>query len=217
MRRGVLFDKSLLQTDKTQKNSYPYFEGDVYRYDLNYFAPNWIEYGSKMKEWPKEFRWFEGRRLLMRRLVNRQQRLMASVAEDTFITNKNLYSILVRKEAELGEFGESFMLGVLNSRLISRLYLSQVQQATKDDFPQVTITDVLALPCPVPSKGLLTKVAEHAEKLLLLVTKLRVSTSDSEKATLQNVITTTDQKIDALVYKLYGLTDEEIRIVEESK
>lgn len=33
---------------------------------------------------------------------------------------------------------------------------------------------------------------------------------------IQNKITTTDKEIDALVYKLYGLTEEEIRIVEES-
>jgi hypothetical protein len=32
----------------------------------------------------------------------------------------------------------------------------------------------------------------------------------------QRQIETTDEQIDALVYELYGLTEEEIRIVEES-
>ncbi|MGA2557286.1 MAG: TaqI-like C-terminal specificity domain-containing protein, partial [Verrucomicrobiota bacterium] len=122
-------------------------------------APSWVEYGPKMREWPKEFRWFEGERLLMRRLVNRQQRLMTALAGETFITNKNLYSLLVRAAAGLKEAGPGFMLGVLNSRLISRLYLSQVQQATKDDFPQVTIADVLGLPCPRPTRGLATRIS----------------------------------------------------------
>ena len=36
----------------------------------------------------------------------------------------------------------------------------------------------------------------------------------SEKAVLQNAVTATDQQIDALVYQLYGLTDEEIKLVE---
>ena len=44
--------------------------------------------------------------------------------------------------------------------------------------------------------------------------KLRVATSESEKAALQNAITTTDAEIDRLVYELYGLTEEEIKIVE---
>jgi hypothetical protein len=37
---------------------------------------------------------------------------------------------------------------------------------------------------------------------------------DSEKATLQNAVTATDHQIDQLVYELYGLTPEEIRLVE---
>jgi hypothetical protein len=44
--------------------------------------------------------------------------------------------------------------------------------------------------------------------------KLRAATSDSEKAVLQNAVTATDQQIDALVYELYGLTPEEIQLVE---
>lgn len=38
----------------------------------------------------------------------------------------------------------------------------------------------------------------------------------SEKTMLQCRFDTTDQQIDKLVYDLYGLTDEEIKIVEET-
>jgi len=48
----------------------------------------------------------------------------------------------------------------------------------------------------------------------LVLPKLRAATSDAEKATLQNAVTTTDQQIDQLVYELYGLTAEEIKLVE---
>ena len=40
---------------------------------------------------------------------------------------------------------------------------------------------------------------------------------ESEKSkvvSIQNIITSTDKEIDAMVYALYGLTDEEIKIVE---
>jgi hypothetical protein len=40
------------------------------------------------------------------------------------------------------------------------------------------------------------------------------ATLEVEKATLQNAVTATDQQIDALVYELYGLTEEEINLVE---
>lgn len=41
--------------------------------------------------------------------------------------------------------------------------------------------------------------------------------SDSETTTLQNTRTATDAQIDALVYELYGLTEKEIQLVEDSQ
>jgi len=38
--------------------------------------------------------------------------------------------------------------------------------------------------------------------------------SSKEQATLQHPIEATDRQIDALVYELYGLTEEEIGVVE---
>ena len=52
------------------------------------------------------------------------------------------------------------------------------------------------------------------DKMLGLMPKLRAAGADAEKATLQNAVTATDQQIDALVYDLYGLTPEEIALVE---
>ena len=46
------------------------------------------------------------------------------------------------------------------------------------------------------------------------VFKLTGATSESEKTALQNAVMTTDTEIDRLVYELYGLTEEEIKIVE---
>jgi hypothetical protein len=38
-----------------------------------------------------------------------------------------------------------------------------------------------------------------------------------DQTVLQNQLAATDRQIDRLVYELYGLTDEEIRIVEEKQ
>jgi hypothetical protein len=50
--------------------------------------------------------------------------------------------------------------------------------------------------------------------MLGLTPKLQTAESDAAKAPLQNAVTATDQQIDALVYDLYGLTPEEIALVE---
>jgi hypothetical protein len=54
-------------------------------------------------------------------------------------------------------------------------------------------------------------------KMLALTPKLRAAKTDAERQTLQNAVTATDQQVDALVYELYGLTPEEIALVEREK
>jgi adenine-specific DNA-methyltransferase len=210
IKRGVLFDKHLLSGKRTGANSHPYFEGDVYRYELNLVADRWIEFGDEMKERPKEFAWFEGSRLLLRRLVNRKQRLMATFAQDTFITNKNLYSVLPASN----RIDLRAVLGVLNSRLISYLYINQVTQATKDDFPQVTIKDVLALPFPAIDHARHDRMVTLVQRMLDLHQQQQAAGSEAARERLQREINVTDEQIDKLVYELYGLTAEEIKIVE---
>lgn len=45
-------------------------------------------------------------------------------------------------------------------------------------------------------------------------TELASSKTDHEKTALQRQIDAADRQIDQLVYELYGLTEEEIRVVE---
>ncbi len=215
IKRGVLFNKELLTEHKTGSSSYRYFEGDVYRFQLNLVADRWIEFDDKMKERPKEFLWFEGPRLLLRRLVNRRQRMMATLVDETFITNKNLYSVIAKDKLP----NIVAILGILNSRLISYLYINQVTQATKDDFPQVTIKDVLALPFPAlaTAKARHDKMVFLVEQMLSLHKQLASAKTAHEKTSLQRQIDATDNQIDRLVYELYGLTEDEIRIVEGDK
>ncbi len=212
IRRGVLFDNELLTKTRQTNKQFLYFEGSIYRYETQEQLENWVEYGPKMKEYPKQFHWFENERILLRRLVNRRQRLMSSLVTDTFITNKNLYVV---KSNNLG-MSNHFLLGLLNSKLISYIYIKQVSTATKDDFPQVTITDVKALPFPQVDKSSHDRMVGMVERMLALkqAHAAAESTLDDKRHDLARQIEQLDADIDALVYDLYGLTDEEIAIVE---
>ncbi len=209
VKRGVLFDRNLLTDSKASENSHPYFEGDVYRYLMNYRAENWIEFDDKLKERPKEFHWFQGERLLLRRLVNRRQRLMAILVKDTVVTNKNLYSVIAKPG-----ISAQVVLALLNSKLFSYLYLKQVTQATKDDFPQVTIRDIKSL--PIPSVAVLQ---ENSDKLVELVERMldlhrQANLTAVQRGLVEQRIEAVDREIDELVYRLYGLSEDERRIVE---
>jgi hypothetical protein len=214
IKRGVLFDKTLLTNSKINHNSYPYFEGDVLRYQLNYLAPHWLVFDDNLKERPKDFLWFAGERILLRRLVNRRFRLMSTIINETCITNKNLYSIIAKPKT----YSLPFILGILNSRLLSYLYVNQITQATKDDFPQVTIKDILELPFPSMAREISGKLENQVSALVMSMLneykQLLTAKTEQEKTVLSRQIEAIDRQIDRLVYDLYGLTEEEIRIVE---
>ena len=60
------------------------------------------------------------------------------------------------------------------------------------------------------------RMVELVESMLSLHKQVAAAKTPHEKDALQRRIQSTDQQIDNLVYELYGLTDDEIRIVEEA-
>ena len=60
------------------------------------------------------------------------------------------------------------------------------------------------------------KIVGFVEQMLTLHKQLGTAKTTHEQASLQRQMDATDRQIDELVYELYGLTDDEIRIVEEA-
>ena len=112
-----------------------------------------------------------------------------------------------------------FVLGLLNSKLlfwclrqVSNVFRGGWITCTKQYFGELPIVSLdLSKSSNRARHDLLV---ELVGKLLIWVPKLRAAKSDAERQTLQNAVTATDQQIDALVYELYGLTPEEIALVE---
>jgi hypothetical protein len=56
-------------------------------------------------------------------------------------------------------------------------------------------------------------MVELVERMLTLHQQLAAARTDHDRTILQRQITGTDRQIDRLMYKLYELTEEEIRII----
>ena len=61
-----------------------------------------------------------------------------------------------------------------------------------------------------------TRAPDYCFRIGGLRKKLAAEQAPHVRTVLQRQIEATDRQIDTLVYELYGLTDDEIRIVEES-
>ncbi len=188
-------------------------QAQAYRYDFVVEEKSF----AYMRDNPSLKQFYEAEpKILIRRIINRQDRLDACYCDEQMVFKKDInpFVLTVTKPSP------KFVLGILNSKLLSYLYVNTSAIATKDDFRQTTLAELRRLPIPFPDftnkadKTRHDKLVVLVDKLLGLTPKLRAATSDAEKATLQNAVTATDQQIDALVFELYGLTQNEIALVE---
>ena len=115
---------------------------------------------------------------------------------------------------------DPFLAGILNSTL-GRFVLTQTCQRTDRGY-HMSPTVVGKLPLYVPDPEILADKTRH-DRMVSLVTHilelnryLTQAKTDQERRLVQQEIDATDVRIDALVYELYGLTAEEIVVIEES-
>jgi len=118
-----------------------------------------------------------------------------------------------------------YLLGILNSKL-GRFYFSEVCAGLEgrgttylrffgqylEGFPVCTID--FDDPADVVRHD---RMVVFVERMLELHKTLAAASTPADRTLYQRQIGATDAQIDALVYELYGLTEDEIRIVEENR
>jgi len=108
-----------------------------------------------------------------------------------------------------------YLLGILNSFVINWYFVNFLSESLHF-YPN----DAKGLPIPKidftkpAEKKKHDEIVKHVETMLELNKELQKSKLPAEQEQLKQRITYTDKKIDALVYELYGLTEEEIKVVE---
>jgi hypothetical protein len=202
--------KFLHANSKRDKEYLPELQGnELSRYWIEPSRVSYIRYCDDIAS-NRPLRMFQDERIVLRRLLTRKFRLQACMTSETMITTDNVLYIVPRD----AKASIPFVLGILNSHLISWLYVNTSMVAQKDDFPQVHISALSALPIPEGDKARHERMVELVEQMLSLKKQLALAKTDHDKTLLQRQIDATDQQIDRLVYELYGLTEEEIKIVE---
>jgi hypothetical protein len=114
---------------------------------------------------------------------------------------------------------DKYLLGILNSKLnyfLFEAYLPKLQAGffmpayiVLKNFPIRTINF-----SDPTDKARHDKMVALIERMLALYKQKADVKTDHEKNLVERQIEATDKQIDALVYELYGLTEEEIKIVE---
>jgi len=112
-----------------------------------------------------------------------------------------------------------YLLGILNSRLISFVF-AHIVRSSSQKLTDFSGDDLRSIPVYTPDFDRQADTARHDQIAKLVARQLDLkrqvswAETDQERGLVQKKIEAVDRKIDWLVYGLYGLTAEEIAVVE---
>ncbi len=113
---------------------------------------------------------------------------------------------------------DNFFLGLMNSSL-SFYWFRKVLPKLRGDFYEPSFVYLKDFPVRKPIQDVeinsSNEIKMNVEKIMNLYNELSTVTLPASNEQIQRAIFHTERRIDELVYGLYGLTEEEIRIVEQ--
>jgi hypothetical protein len=188
---------------------------DVRRYRVNWNGEEWISYGDWLGA-PREERFFTEKRILVKQIIDWSSlRIWAALTSDALYNTQNAFNLL-----PIGETSLEYILGLLNSKLINFYHQKRFLDEFKMRFQKILIRDCKRFPIRTINFDDPADVARHeqivslVDQMLGLNKKLAESKVPQTTDMLRRQIESTDRQIDQLAYKLYDLTEDEIKIVE---
>jgi type I restriction-modification system DNA methylase subunit len=156
------------------------------------------------------------KKILVRQVMGKN-RIFASIDVNQFFVDQTVYILLPIDDSISSEY----ILGIICSRLMA-YYFNHTLSDAKTLFPKIKASQIEQLPIIVPDitnrieLTIASTLANKVSLLLALNVKHEQKTTTEKQLLFQRQIDATDKEIDKLVYELYGLTEDEIKIVEGS-
>ncbi len=182
-----------------------YVDGvDVERYRIGW-SRQFVKYGKNLSR-PRTTNLFFGERLLVRQIPAKPPYSILSCYVNENLVNDNNSMIVINPK-----FGHSikYILGLLNSRLISFWFVQTFGKMQRKVFPQFKVKELRVFPIRnidfvnPTDRSLHESVVKIADSIL--TAKHNNALANTSKQ---------EEEIDQLVYQLYGLTEDEVKIIE---
>ena len=184
--------------EKVDTSYIKYLDGkDVCRYTINW-GGQYLKYGNNLAAPRKDFSLYSTNRILVRQIPSKPPYcIQACLIEETILNDLNSMNIInIREKSE-------YVLGVLNSRLVSWWFVHKFGKMQRQIFPQFKVNELADFPLPKNSD-------KHHDRITKLVSEI-LTTKRTNSAANTSAL---EAEIDRLIYTLYGLTEKEIAIIE---
>ena len=173
---------------------------EIYGRDITKYSYHstgeYVKYGKHLACYV-DLKFFNSSRLLVREITNPQ--IIACLLDEVFVNDPQLISVIVRDE----RYSLEFLWGILNSKLATYYHFHHSPKATKGAFPKILVQDIKGFPLPIASDEQISSLGKVSKKVLT-----------KKKSNLSTDTSALENQIDFLVYHLYGLTYDEVLIVD---
>jgi hypothetical protein len=117
---------------------------DVTRYGVRWNGEEWISYGPWLGA-PREQRFFTERRILVKQIIDwTTKRIWAAITDEELYNTQNAFNLLAKNGWQL-----EYLLGVLNSRLMTFYHQKKFLDEFKMRFQKILIKDCRRFPIRV--------------------------------------------------------------------
>jgi len=193
---------------KESKTHRPLLGGsEVVRYSLKWKG-GYVNYGEWLAA-PRQPHWFDGERILVRE-VTANGIVQATFVNDDYVFSNSVDGIKLKSN----DLNIKYLLGLINSKLISFYHRNTSANAFKGAFPKVLLQDLRELPTPKADGKIQDEITKLVNQLLQLNLERAETKLQSKLNQIESKIDYCENRINEIVYQLYGLTAEEIKIVE---
>ncbi len=184
---------------KLSDDYYEYIEGeDVKRYLITWKYREYLKYGKHLREPRNNWGLFSTPRILVRQIPSKPPYCInACYTDKVFLNDRNSMNIINIRCNPL------YLLAVLNSRPISFWFAHKFGKLQRGLFPQFKINELASFPIPRANETDQLQLAQLAEQIM-----------DAKCIDPFADTSSLDAQIDRIIYKLYGLTETDIKIIE---
>jgi hypothetical protein len=195
--------------EKKNETYYPYLEGvDIKRYK-KVWSGEYLSFGDHLAEPRKSVFLSAHFRLAVRQIPSKPPYCINCAPVD----NDDLHDINSHAILCDSEIVRQFVMAFVNSRLTSFWFFYKFNKLSRGLFPQFKVKELKMFPIP---KNILKEDKEKLSSLANTMTDLLKQSpkTEQEKRLHRQKEDLLNKQIDQLVYQIYGLTPDEIALVE---
>ncbi|PGH40347.1 MAG: restriction endonuclease subunit M, partial [Candidatus Nephrothrix sp. EaCA] len=189
---------------------------DIERYHVKWGGNEYISYGKWLGA-PRELKFFKSPRILVRQIISGMPRqIYAAYTEEELYNTQSAFNIISKSNSN---YDLKFLLALINSSVLNFYHSDKYLDKSKNLFQKILIQNCKKLPIKaIDFKNeniTYNEIIKQVNLLLKLNEEIKAEKLQTKVEQIKQRIEYGEDKINRLVYELYGLSKSDIKIIEQ--